>query len=187
MQLYCVSMRHQSKTRYLAGILRNPWADIVIIAFAMTLLISQVLADTRSYPQRFQETLPAEREALDMHPTIDAYLGLVNSLHNVEDFPINARFSEMLLRYVERGGLLIVDYHTKLRPSKHSDLWKYHSREEFRKHFGYFTNARTTFSLRVDTLLLGSWALREPFVSMGTLASQLTGVGGELLAVVQRK
>lgn len=108
------------------------------------------------------------------------------SLHNVEEFSTNSRTTEILLSYVRTGGRLIVDYHSKLQPNRQSPFWRYHSRDEFRHHFDYFPDARTTFSLRVDTLLLGSLALKWPFPSVSSFVSRLTGLGGELLAVVPK-
>lgn len=124
---------------------------------------------------------------LELRDKYDCVFTRSCSLHNFAEFSTNPQTTETFLSYVKRGGLLIVDYHTKLSPNRQSDSWMYHSRDDFRRHFDYFADARTTFSLRVDTLLFGSLALRKPLSSVSTLVSRWTGVGGELLAVVPRK
>jgi SAM-dependent methyltransferase len=106
------------------------------------------------------------------------------SLYNRADFVDHRVLTEALLGYVRPGGVLIFDYNTKLCAWKKSSRWRYHSLDEARRHFSPYANSRVCFSLRFDTLLLGHHAFG--FTGLNALASRLSGVGGELVALVRK-
>jgi 2-polyprenyl-3-methyl-5-hydroxy-6-metoxy-1,4-benzoquinol methylase len=106
------------------------------------------------------------------------------SAYNSDTFAHDSSVTKALLGHVKIGGILIFDYHTKLR--RKSELWRHHSLAEAKMHFAAFPGARVYFSLRLETLLLGRWALSSVGTQLSSFVSRVTGFGGELIAIVPR-
>jgi len=107
------------------------------------------------------------------------------SLYNRADFADQRDTTDALLGYVRPGGVLIFDYYTNLCARKKSNSWRYHSLEETQRHFSAFTDCRVYFSLRADTMLLGRHAFG--FTGLNAWVSRISGVGGELVAILHKK
>ena len=108
------------------------------------------------------------------------------SLYNSKEFVRNRDITDALLAYLKPGGVMIFDYYTNLCPRKKSDSWIYHPLSDVKKHFSAYPGAEVYFSLRIETLLLGSWAFRLPFSWVSGLFSRCTGIGGDVVAFVPR-
>jgi SAM-dependent methyltransferase len=108
------------------------------------------------------------------------------SLYNSGDFEANREFTDILLGYVKRGGVLIFDYYSKMRPTKSDERWRHHSFEAVKKHFSRWPQARIYFSLRLDAIVLNTLALSTPVTWLALLANRSTGIGGELVAIVPK-
>jgi SAM-dependent methyltransferase len=108
------------------------------------------------------------------------------SLYNSPEFKRARSTTNVLLSYLKPGGVLIFDYHSTLSPRKKSESWIFHSRSDVREHFSAYPAAKIYFSLRVETLLLGSWSFCVPFTLLAALVSRFTGLGGELIVLLQR-
>jgi hypothetical protein len=80
--------------------------------------------------------------------------------------------------------VLIFDYYTNLCARKKSSAWRYHALDEARRHFSAYANSRVYFSVRLDTLVLGRHAFA--FTGLNALASRISGIGGELIAIVHK-
>lgn len=106
------------------------------------------------------------------------------SLYNRDDFVEDRSVSDALLRYVKPGGVLIFDYYSNQCARKRSEKWIYHSLASTKMHFGNYPGASIFFSLRVDTLLLGS--LSFSLSGLNVFTSRITGIGGDLVAVVPK-
>ncbi len=117
--------------------------------------------------------------------TFDCVYSRSCSLYNRPDFAGQREVTDALLSYVRPGGMLIFDYYTNLCARKPQDSWRYHSLDDARRHFSAYPGSRVYFSLRFDTLLLGRHAFG--FSSLCALGSRLSGVGGELVAMVRKK
>jgi SAM-dependent methyltransferase len=109
------------------------------------------------------------------------------SLYNSQDFEARQAITDVFLKYVKPGGVLIFDYYSKLCRGKKSTTWRYHSIAAVKKHFARYPQARVYFSLRVETILLKGFALSPPVTGLATLASRATGIGGELIAIVRKQ
>ena len=107
------------------------------------------------------------------------------SLYNRADFADHRELTDALLGYVRPGGVLIFDYYTNLCARKKCSSWRYHSLDEVRRHFAPYAGSRVYFSLRLDTILLGRHAFG--FTGLNALASRVSGVGGDLIALVRKK
>ena len=106
------------------------------------------------------------------------------SLYNRADFADHRELTDALLGYLRPGGVLIFDYYSNLCARKKNSSWRYHSLDEVRRHFSPYASSRVCFSLRFDTLLLGRHAFG--FTGLNALASRVSGVGGELVAMVRK-
>ena len=106
------------------------------------------------------------------------------SLHNTATFPADDATTRALLSHVKPGGAFIFAYNSKFS-SKSSPTWRYHSLADVRAHFGRYPDARVFFSTRVDTWLLGRWALTPLVTRLNVLTSRLSGVGGDLLCILK--
>jgi SAM-dependent methyltransferase len=106
------------------------------------------------------------------------------SLYNRPDFAEHRALTDALLGYVRPGGMLIFDYYSNLAARKQNDSWRYHSLREVRRHFSVYPGSRIYFSLRFDTLLLGRHAFA--LTGVNALASRLSGIGGDLVALVRK-
>jgi SAM-dependent methyltransferase len=108
------------------------------------------------------------------------------SAYNTEDFRCDHTATDALLTLLSPGGVLIFDYNTKLSPKAKSETWNFHSVADVRRHFSSYPGAEVYFLLRIETLVLGSWAFRLPLTRLSAFISQRTGIGGELIAFVRR-
>jgi SAM-dependent methyltransferase len=109
------------------------------------------------------------------------------SLYNSPAFEENREVTEVFLRYVEKGGVLIFDYNSRLHPEKSGTKWIDHSVATVRRHFSCYPQAKVYFSARVDTILLNRLALSSPITGLAILVNQMTGVGGEIVAFVRKQ
>jgi len=106
------------------------------------------------------------------------------SLYNSTEFTRHRSTTNSLLTYLKPGGVLIFNYHSKLHPKKKSESWIYHSISDVAEHFSIYPGSKIYFSLRVETLLLGTWSLCSPLTFLTGWISRITGVGGELVVFV---
>lgn len=107
------------------------------------------------------------------------------SLYNRNNFAEERGVSDALLKYVKPGGVLIFDYYTNLGAREKSESWIYHSAGSAKKHFSHYPGANVYFSLRVDALLLGGFSFS--LSNLNIFASRVTGIGGDLIAIVPKK
>jgi SAM-dependent methyltransferase len=108
------------------------------------------------------------------------------SLYNSPDFETEHSITDQLLSYLRSGGTLIFDYYSKLNRRKKAEDWIYHSVESTRNHASRYTEARVYFTTRLDTLFLGRFALTIGMTSICSHLSRMTGVGGEIIALVRK-
>ena len=108
------------------------------------------------------------------------------SLYNSETFGDDQHITDALLRYVKPGGVLVFDYYSKLSTRKRSSTWLYHSARHVEEHFSRYPHAEVHFSLRVDTILLGSLAFSKLIGFLNQFVSRKTGIGGEIVAFVRK-
>ena len=117
--------------------------------------------------------------------TFDCVYSRSCSLYNRADFADDRGLTQALLGYVRPGGVLIFDYYSKLVARKSGGGWRYHSLAEVQRHFSPWPGTRVLFSLRFDTLVLGTGAFH--FSGLNALVSRISGVGGDLVAIVRKK
>jgi SAM-dependent methyltransferase len=108
------------------------------------------------------------------------------SLYNEERFRNLTEVTDCLLEYVKPGGIFIFDYNTHLTARRNVVSWIDHSLEDVRSHFAVYQHVQTYFSLRLDSLLLGSVAFSETVSRIDATVSKWTGIGGELIAIVAK-
>ena len=107
------------------------------------------------------------------------------SLYNKPDFPDNDEVTSSLIKYVRPSGVLMFLYHTNCS-SKKSDSWRYHSWNDFQRHFVRYPDRRMYFSFKIDSCVLGMYA----FTALGTIvnmfASKLFRRGGDLICILNK-
>jgi SAM-dependent methyltransferase len=109
------------------------------------------------------------------------------TFYNVPDFASTRHITEIFLSYLKPGGTFIFLHSTKLSPLKKRDPnFIYQSYDSLKSHFSSFPQAKTFFSVRVDTLLLHSLAFSPPLTGLNILMSKCTGFGGDLIAIVKK-
>jgi SAM-dependent methyltransferase len=106
------------------------------------------------------------------------------SLHNTGTFPADDATTRALLGHVKPGGAFIFAYNSNFS-SKPSPTWRYHSLADVRAHFSRYPDARVFFSTRVDTWLLGRFALTPLVTRVNVIASRLSGIGGDLVCILR--
>jgi SAM-dependent methyltransferase len=124
--------------------------------------------------------------SLDCEGTYDCVFARGLSLYNTEDFEEARDITDALLTYLKPNGVMIFDYYTNLCERRKSESWIYHTLADVKRHFSLYPGAEVYFSLRIETLVFGSWALSFPFTLLAALVSRYTGIGGELIAIVPR-
>jgi len=108
------------------------------------------------------------------------------SLYNCDDLQRTHQVTKSLLRYLKPTGVLIFAYGTNLCPRKKKASWAYHCLPDTRAYFSTYPASTVYFSLRLETLVLGSWAFSRPLTFLASIISRAFGTGGELIAVVPR-
>jgi SAM-dependent methyltransferase len=109
------------------------------------------------------------------------------SLYNSLDFEENSQVTDVFLGYVKQGGVLVFDYNSKLCPEKSEPTWRDHSFAAAKKHFSCYPHARVFFSIRLEAILFGPIALTLPITRLAVLVNWLTGIGGELVAILRKQ
>jgi len=124
--------------------------------------------------------------SLPYQDTFDCVFVRSFNFYNSPDFESNPHITEIFLSYLKPGGTFIFLYSTKLCPLRRSQSWPYRSFNSLRKHFSFYPQAKTFFSVRLDALLLHSLALSPLITNLSILLSTCTGVGGELIGIVKK-
>ncbi|MBZ5570900.1 MAG: class I SAM-dependent methyltransferase [Acidobacteriia bacterium] len=127
-----------------------------------------------------------EALSLDHKGEFDCVFARGLSLYNCKNLEQTHEVTKALLEYLRPGGVMIFAYGTILCPRKRSESWMHHSLSDARKYFSSYPGAKVYFSLRIETLLFGSWAFSLPFTFSSALISRIVGVGGDLIALVPR-
>jgi len=105
------------------------------------------------------------------------------SLYNTAGFSADDETTRELLRHVKPNGTFIFAYNSNFS-SRPSPTWRYHSLADVRAHFGRYPGARIFFSTRLDTWLLRSYALRPLVTRLNVLVSGISGMGGDLVCIL---
>jgi hypothetical protein len=125
--------------------------------------------------------------SLDCEDTYDCGFARGLSLYNTEDLEGARDITDTLLAYLKPNGVMIFDYYINLCERRKSESWIYHSPCGREKTLFFIPlELRVYFSLRIETLVFGSWALSFPFTLLAALISRCTGIGSELIAIVPR-
>jgi SAM-dependent methyltransferase len=118
--------------------------------------------------------------------TFDCVFARGLSLYNSEEFENRNEITNVLLRYVKRGGVYIFVHYTALNRRQKSTSWVYHSMKNVRRHFAVYPNTTVHFSLRSETRLLGSLAFSSMVSAINAFISRTTGMGGCAVALVRK-
>lgn len=108
------------------------------------------------------------------------------SLYNSALFQTQQDVTDTLLGYIREGGTLIFDYYTRPNSYRLGGKWIYHSVAAARRHFSKYNKAPVYFSLRLETVLFRKFSFSPPVSRLCELFSRFTGLGGELVAFVQK-
>jgi SAM-dependent methyltransferase len=108
------------------------------------------------------------------------------SLYNSPAFSADPSFSKHLMSFLKPNGVLLFDYHTKLNSWRGTTNWRHHSLHEAKLHFAALPGSRLFFSTRLPILLFGTFAISPLFTGIDYCISKLTGLGGEIIAIVPK-
>jgi len=108
------------------------------------------------------------------------------SLYNTKEFVRAREVTEVLLGYLKPSGVMIFTFPACLCSRKKSESWIFPSLPDVKEHFSRYPGAEVHFSLRIETLLLGTMAFSLPVRYLAAHISQTTGIGGEIIAFVPR-
>ncbi len=107
------------------------------------------------------------------------------SLYNTDTFSFQNEVTDNLLRHLKVGGTFIFVYNSNFS-SKPSPKWRYHSLEDVRRHFARYPNAEVFFLNKLTTYLLRTHSLTRFVTRFNILVSKVSGMGGELVCVLQK-
>lgn len=107
------------------------------------------------------------------------------SLYNRPDFPDNDEVTRNLFKYVRPSGVLMFLYHTNCS-SKKSDSWRYHSWNDFQRHFARYSNIKMYFSFIIYSYVLGNHAFTTLSTRVNRFASKLFRRGGDLICILNK-
>lgn len=108
------------------------------------------------------------------------------SLYNDDDFIINHKITDSLLRQVKDGGTFIFAYNTKLNHTPKNKTWRYHSYSDVEQHFSRYTNKKIFFISRMGAILLRKFAFNPVLTKLNMLMSRVFGVGGDLVCILKK-
>ena len=123
---------------------------------------------------------------LPYESTFDCVYARSCSLYNKTNLEESRQITDKLLTYLKDNGILIFDYYTRLSGRKGSVSWRYHNLSAIKSHFAKYPDARVYFSLRLEPILFGSWALSAPITLISSALSRISGIGGEAIVFVRR-
>ncbi len=107
------------------------------------------------------------------------------SLYNTSTFPNDSAVTARLMGLVRPGGMLIFLYNSNLS-GKPNVSWRYHSWHDLVQHFSRYKNARMWFSTKIDTCILGRYALTMCVSKTNILLSKVLGIGGDLVCILEK-
>ena len=168
------------------GFFSGLFSELGLMTRGVDISVEAVRSAERDYASRLARFEVGDVSALPYEGTFDCVFARGLSLYNSDEFAGARQITDVLLAYLKPGGVMIFDYYSKLCPSKKSGSWIYHSLSDVKRHFSSYPGARVYFSLRLETLVFGSWSFCGPFTRLAGLISRSTGVGGELIAFVPR-
>lgn len=140
----------------------------------------------RNYAMSGLTFLAADVHELGPEQRFDCVFVRSLSLYNTVDFSDDTSVTDDLLRRVNPSGVLVFVYNTRLRSDKSNSSWRHHSLQEVRRHFSKYTDARTFFSLKLETLVFRKWAFNGIATRLDGLLSHAFGVGGEVVVFVRQ-
>jgi len=161
--------------------------DIGLDIVGVDLSVEGIKTAKRNCTNPKAEFRAADIMSLPYASTFDCVYNRSCSLYNKRNLQECDEVTETLFRYVKPGGVLIFDYYTKLSPREESRSWTYHQLGAVREHFARFPQAKVYFSLRVETFLLGASALTGPMTLFNSSVSRMSGIGGEVIAIIRKR
>jgi SAM-dependent methyltransferase len=169
------------------GFFTRLFADLGFHALGVDFSTEAVKSAQQQYSSRGARFEVGDVLSLPYKNSFDCAFVRSCSLYNCADFESNHQVTDIFLSYLKPGGTFIFLHNTKLSPlNKRSQNFIYHSYDSLKSHFSSFPQAKTFFSLRVDTLLLHSLAFSPPLTSLNILVSKCTGLGGDLIAILKK-
>jgi SAM-dependent methyltransferase len=130
--------------------------------------------------------LAADVGTLPMEAAFDCVFVRSFSSYNVENFSGNHCVTDRLMQYVKAGGTFIFAYNTNLKAPECVGSWRYHTLRQARQHFGSYSNAKCFFTVRIDTVILGSLAFSRLVSAVNSILSALFGLGGDIVCIVRK-
>jgi len=167
------------------GYFTNMFAELGLTAVGVDLSAEGVAAAQRRYKHSRVRFEVGDVLKLPYVKCFDCVFVRGCSVYNAPDFALNHEATDILLTYLRPGaGCLIFDYHTNFCARKRSDSWINHSLATIERHFNRYSSSKVFFSLKVDSLALGKWALNRPLTNINASLSRMTGIGGDAVAIV---
>jgi SAM-dependent methyltransferase len=145
-----------------------------------------IAAATQAYGSTRATFMAGDLLKLGMKNKFDCIFTRSCSLYNATSFEEARDVTDMFLSYLREDGILIFDYYSRLKPTCRSEGWIYHSIRSVQRHFSPYQGVDVYFSLRLEALLLGKFALTRGVSSVSAWLSSLTGAGGEIVAFVRK-
>lgn len=140
-----------------------------------------------SYGSLDIEFLVGDVNAISIEKKFDCVFTRSLSLYNNSDFATRREVTEALMKYVKPGGIFIFAYNTNLSASKANSDWCYHTLQDVRRHFCNYRGAKCLFTLKIEAIILGKYALNRLFSRVDAALSSALGVGGEIVCIVPKE
>ena len=124
--------------------------------------------------------------SMKRHGCYDCVFARGLSLYNTKDTSTLHDITDKLLEYLKPDGVMIFCFPARCCRGKANRSWSFLSLSDVQQHFSQYSGAQVHFSLRIETLLLGSASFCSPLTLIAAWMSRTTGIGGELIAFVPR-
>jgi 2-polyprenyl-3-methyl-5-hydroxy-6-metoxy-1,4-benzoquinol methylase len=162
------------------------FADLGLRSLGIDISAEAIRCAERDYSSSGARFEVGDIHSLKYQGAYDCVFARGLSLYNSTEFNQCHDVTDALLACLKPSGVMIFGYHTNFCARRKSESWIYHSFSDAKEHFSSYPGAKVYFSLRIETLLFGSYALRFPFTHLDALISRSMGIGGEIIAFVPR-
>jgi len=168
------------------GFFTGVFADLGLVAIGVDVSAEGIRAAHRQYASTGARYIVGDVRNMGLRSEFDCVFTRSCSLYNRDALDELTEVSDELLSYVKDGGVFIFDYYTRLGSRRKSASWIYHSVRAVRRHFSHYPKSEVFFSVRADSLILGSLTFSRPVSLMSAVVSRWCGIGGELVAIVRK-
>lgn len=167
------------------GYFSNAFNNLGLIVHGIDKSSTGISYARSSYPDSITFSVGDEK-SLDPTKPYDYIFIRSCSVYNTIQHDESQNLTKALINNLKPNGILIWDYYTRFKNNSNS-TWLYHQPENIKQIFPTYKLRRIYFINRLDTLLLRSLAFHPLVNKQLRMVSKALGLGGELIAIIERQ